>query len=77
MGNVEPTVLVWVFFASQGVTDNIDLMRAGIFTNDLRRIENATLEMIKNTSSYASAKYDLPAHLMTDEKVIEMYEFSI
>lgn len=36
-----------------------------------------TVEKIKKTSAYASANYDLPSHLMTDEKIQEIIDFKI
>lgn len=73
-----PEVLTWVFFGSQGITDNIDLMRAMILCQTICLLgENATLESVKSSSAYAGAIYDLPNVLLSDEKIVEMINWKL
>lgn len=68
--------LTWVFFASQGITDNCDLMRAQMLCMQLCELgDNATVEMVKNTAGYKSCIYDIPDILICDEKIQEMIDF--
>ena len=70
-------VLTWVFFGSHGVTDETDLIRANILCMVISGMDEPTVEKIKETSAYMSAQYDLPNHLLTDEKLQEMIDFKI
>ena len=73
-----PEILTWVFFGSQGITDNIDLMRAMILCTEIcRQGANASIENIKETGSYKGCYYNLPKRLLTDEKIQEMINWSI
>lgn len=70
-------VLTWVFFVSQGVTDNCDLMRAQMLCFQLCELgENATVDKVKQTAGYRSCLYDIPDHLISDEKIQEMIDFN-
>ena len=73
-----PEILTWVFFGSQGITDNIDLMRAMILCTEIyRQGTNASVENIKETGSFIGDYYDLPKRLLTDEKIQEMIDWSL
>ena len=73
-----PEILTWVFFGSQGITDNIDLMRAMILCTEIcRQGTNASVENIKESGSFKGAYYDLPKRLLTDEKIQEMIDWSL
>jgi hypothetical protein len=72
-----PEILTWVFFGSQGVTDNTDLMRCMILTQEICRLgDNVSVEKIKNTSAYCSCLCNIPDHLISDIKLQEMIDFN-
>lgn len=72
-------ILTWVFFVSQGVTDNTDVVRAFNLCSEIciRCVDNKkpTLGEIKETSGYRGTLYDLPDKLITDEKIQEMIDW--
>lgn len=73
-----PDVLTWVFFASQGITDNTDLMRCMLLCQDICRLDDkATVENIKDMTGYRSCLYDIPSDLISDEKIQEMITFKL
>lgn len=72
-----PEVLCWVFFLSQGIQDNIDLMRCHVLCNEIcSKGEFATVKEIKESSAYKCCIYDIPNHLISDEKIQEMINFN-
>ena len=69
-------ILTWVFFASQGISDSCDLMRCQMLCMQLCELgDKATVEMVKDTAGYKSCIYDIPDHLISDEKIQEMINF--
>jgi len=73
-----PEILTWVFFGSQGITDNTDLMRCMILCQEICRFGNeATVEKIKNTTGYKSCIYNIPYNLISHCKIQEMIDFKI
>jgi len=73
-----PEVLTWVFFGSQGIIDNTDLMRCLILCqNIIAQGNKATVESIKNTGAYVGCIYDIPNKLLTDEIIQKMIDFKI
>ena len=71
-----PEMLAWVFFGSQGVKDNTDLMRALILCQTIcLQGEKATVKSVKETSAFVGAAYDLADDLLTDEKIQEMIDW--
>ena len=75
---MQPEVLVWVFFGSQGVTDNTDLTRSMILCQDIVRLgSEATVEKVKNTTGYRSCLYDLPDNLISDTQIQKIIDFKI
>ena len=69
-------MLAWVFFGSQGVKDNTDLMRALILCQTIcLQGEKATVKSVKETSAFVGAAYDLADDLLTDEKIQEMIDW--
>ncbi len=71
-----PEILTWVFFASQGITDNTDLMRCHILAMEICRLGNdATIKKIKETSGYRSCICDIPDHLICDLRIQEMIDW--
>jgi hypothetical protein len=69
-------VLTWVFFASQGIVDNVNLMRCQLLCMEVIK-DGANLESVKESTGYKSCIYDIPDHLISDQKIIEMLNFSI
>ena len=69
-------VLTWVFFASKGLTNYVDLMRAQMYIMECVK-ENATIESVKNSSGYMSCLNDLPNEMLTDEYIQEIIDFKI
>ena len=69
-------VLTWVFFVSQGITDNTDLMRCQMLCIEVTK-QGATVESVKNSIGYKSCIYDIPDRFLTDEKIQEMIDFEI
>lgn len=71
-------ILTWVFFGSQGIKDNTDLMRCMILCDVIcLQGEKATIESIKQTGAYKGCLYDIPNYLITDEKIQEMINWKI
>lgn len=69
-------VLLWVFFVSQGLKDDCDLMRAQLLLLEIERQgELATVESIKKSSGYLSCIHDIPYSLIDDVKIQEMIDF--
>ena len=74
----DPNILTWVFFGSQGITDNTDLMRCNILCMEIcRQDKNATLKSIKDSSAYKGCIYDIPDKLITDEKIQEIIDWKL
>lgn len=71
----DPNVLTWVFFVSNGITDKTDLMRCNMLCIQLCKLENPTVEDVKETAGYKSCLYDIPDFLISDEKIQEMIDF--
>lgn len=72
-----PEVLCWVFFVSQGVSDNTDLMRCHILCNEICfKGEDATVKEIKESSAYKCCICNIPKHLISDAKIQEMINFN-
>ena len=69
-------ILLWVFFVSQGLTDNTDLIRASMFCIECCK-EGATVESVKQSSGYKSCLCDLPDSMLTDEKISEMINWEL
>lgn len=69
-------VINWVFFASQGITDNTDLMRTSMLCMDICE-PGATVESVKNSTGYRSCLYDIPDRFLTDEKIQEMIDWEL
>ena len=69
-------VLTWVFFASKGITDMADLMRANMLCMEIVK-EGATIESVKKSTGYLSCIHDLPYILISDIKIQEMIDFEI
>lgn len=69
-------VLTWVFFASQGITDNINLMRCQMLCLAVCT-PGATLESVKDSTGYRSCLYDIPDRFLTDEKIQEMIDWEL
>lgn len=63
-----------MFFASQGISDNSDLMRCQLLCLEAIK-DGMTLELLKDSTGYRSCLYDIPDHLLTDEKLTEMLTF--
>lgn len=66
--------LTWIFFASKGITDNCDLMRAQMYIMECRK-KDATIETVKDSSGYKSCLYDLPNSFLTDEYIQQIIDF--
>lgn len=76
MGNADYNILTFEFFRSQGITDDIDIMRCQTLCIQIKAFEElATVEMVKNSMVFKCCMYDIPAHLITDEKIQEMIDF--
>lgn len=70
-------VLLWVFFVSQGIQDQADMMRCQMLCMEVANMKDATVEKVKQTSGYKSCIYDIPDVLISDEKIQEMIDFEI
>jgi len=71
-----PEVLCWVFFASQGISDNTDLIRCLILCSEIcAKGDSVNLKNIKESSAYKCCLYDIPNHLISDSKIQEMIDF--
>ena len=70
-----PSILTWVFFGSEGITDNTDLMRCNmlclcICTNDLPSVTE-----VLHSTGYKSCLYDIPDHMLTKEYISKIIDF--
>jgi len=68
-------ILLWVFFVSQGIQDQANLMRCQMLCMEIANMKDATVEKVKQTSGYKSCIYDIPDVLISDEKIQEMIDF--
>ena len=69
-------ILTWVFFASQGITDNCDLMRAQMYIIECRK-DGATVQSVKESTGYKSCLYDLHDSFLTDEYIQKIIDFEL
>lgn len=69
-------VLTWVFFASKGITDNTDLIRAQMYIMECKK-DGATVETVKNSTGYKSCLYDLPDAMLTDEYIQQIIDWKL
>lgn len=69
-------VILWVFFASQGITDNSDLMRCEMLSLAVCT-PGATIASVKDSTGYRSCLYDIPNRFLTDEKIQEMIDWKL
>ena len=70
--NKDVSILTWVFFGSNGITDNVDLTRCNMLCMEIVNYPEKTIEEIKKTSGYLSCIHDIPSHLISDEKLLEI-----
>jgi len=77
MSTINPEVLTWVFFGSQGITDNTDLMRCMILCQDICGLENPTVEKIKDMGGYRSCLYNIPDYLISDENLQKIIDWEL
>lgn len=72
----EVNILTWVFFASKGITDNCDLMRAQLYIMECKK-DGATVETVKNSTGYKSCLFDLPNAMLTDDYIQQIIEWEL
>jgi len=70
-----PEILTWVFFISEGVDDNADLMRVMNLCIFICGNDTLGVDEILISSAYLGCIHDIPPHLITREKIQEMIDF--
>ena len=75
--NKDVSILTWAFFGSNGITDNVDLMRCNMLCMEIIHHPEKTIAEIKKTIGYLSCITDIPSHLISDEKLLEIKNWKL
>ena len=73
---VDSSVLLWVFFVSKGLKDNIDLMRCHMLCMECNT-QGATVQSVMNSIGYKSCTNDIPQAFLTEQYIREIIDFRL